>query len=198
MPLDAVLQLWGLSGAGFAHPGGSDRGPVSHTPLDVYKRQVGLPNQGVLILYEVLNERQDALAERSYAVWPDLATLMRAAGVPQLTVDGHRAVRDFDVFGLSFPTELNYTNMLAALELAGIALRAAERGEQDPLVVVGGHASFNPEPVADFIDAAIIGDGEQAVLRATDLLREWKLQGKPGGRAEALARLAQQLSLIHI
>ena len=154
--------------------------------------EVGLPNQGVMILYEVLNERPDALAERSYAVWPDLATLMRAAGVPQLTVDGHRAVRDFDVFGLSFPTELNYTNMLAALELAGIALRAAERGEQDPLVVVGGHASFNPEPVADFIDAAIIGDGEQAVLRATDLLREWKLQGKPGGRAEALARLAQQ------
>ncbi len=153
--------------------------------------EVGLPNQGVMILYEVLNERPDALAERTYAVWPDLAALMREEGLPQLTVDGHRAVRDFDVFGLSFPTELNYTNMLEALDLAGIPLHAADRGEEDPIVIVGGHASFNPEPVADFIDAAIVGDGEEAVLAVTDLLRDWKLAGRPGGRAELLLRLAR-------
>ena len=68
--------------------------------------EVGLPNQGLMILYEVLNERPDALAERTYAVWPDLAALMRENGVPQFTVDGHRAVRDFDLLGVSFPTEL--------------------------------------------------------------------------------------------
>ncbi|WP_168583660.1 TIGR03960 family B12-binding radical SAM protein [Gephyromycinifex aptenodytis] len=152
--------------------------------------EVGLPNQGVMILYEVLNERQDALAERTYAVWPDLEEQMRAAGVPQLTVDGHRAVADFDVFGLSFPTELNYTNMLSALDLAGIPLRSAERSDEHPIVLIGGHASFNPEPVAPFIDAAIIGDGEQAVLAVTDIIREWKAQGRPGGRHEVLLRLA--------
>ncbi len=156
--------------------------------------EVGLPNQGVMILYEVLNERPDALAERTYSVWPDLEALMREHGVPQLTVDGHRAVRDFDVFGLSFPTELNYTNMLTALDLAGIPLHAADRGEQDPIVLIGGHASFNPEPVADFVDAVVVGDGEEAVLAITDLIREWKaegLEGTDGGRHELLLRLAR-------
>ncbi len=153
--------------------------------------EVGLPNQGVMILYEVLNERGDALAERTYAVWPDLEALMREHGVPQLTVDGHRAVRDFDVFGLSFPTELNYTNMLTALDLAGIPLHAGERGEDDPIVLIGGHASFNPEPVADFVDAVVVGDGEEAVLAITDIIRDFKAAGRPGGRHELLLRLAR-------
>ena len=86
--------------------------------------EVGAPNQGVQILYEVLNERDDALAERTYSVWPDLEALMREHGVPQFTVDAHRAVGDFDVFGLSFSTELGYTNMLTAIDLAGIPLLA--------------------------------------------------------------------------
>ncbi len=153
--------------------------------------EVGLPNQGVMILYEVLNERADALAERTYAVWPDLEALMREHGVPQLTVDGHRAVRDFDVFGLSFPTELNYTNMLTALDLAGIPLHADARGEDDPIVLIGGHASFNPEPVADFVDAVVIGDGEEAVIAITQIIRAWKGEGRPGGRHELLLRLAR-------
>ncbi len=152
--------------------------------------EVGLPNQGVMILYELLNERPDALAERSYAVWPDLAALMREHGVPQLTVDGHRNVRDFDIFGLSFPTELTYTNMLEALDLAGIPLHAADRTDEDPIVLIGGHASFNPEPVADFIDAVVVGDGEEAVLAITDLVGAWKREGQPGGRTELLYRLA--------
>ena len=153
--------------------------------------EVGLPNQGVMILYEVLNERTDALAERTYAVWPDLEAQMREHGVPQLTVDGHRAVRDFDVFGLSFPTELNYTNMLTALDLAGIPLHADARGEDDPIVLIGGHASFNPEPVADFVDAVVIGDGEEAVIAITQIIRAWKGEGRPGGRHELLLRLAR-------
>lgn len=80
--------------------------------------EVGLPNQGVQILYEVLNELPDVLAERTYAVWPDLEKLMRAHGVPQFTVDAHRSVRDFDMFGVSFSTELGYTNLLTAIDLA--------------------------------------------------------------------------------
>src|SRR3954451_23614272 len=120
--------------------------------------EVGLPNQGVQILYEVLNEQDDVLAERTYAVWPDLEALMREHGVPQFTVDAHRAVRDFDVLGLSFSTELGYTNMFTALDLAGIPLAAADRDESHPIVLAGGHAAFNPEPIAEFLDAAVIGD----------------------------------------
>ena len=96
--------------------------------------EVGLPNQGLMILYEVLNERPDALAERTYAVWPDLAGLMREHGVPQFTVDGHRAVRDFDLLGVSFATELGYTNLLEALDLAGIPLLAENRDESHPAI----------------------------------------------------------------
>jgi hypothetical protein len=108
--------------------------------------EVGAPNQGVQILYEVINEREDALAERTYAVWPDLEALMRDAGVPQFTVDAHRAVGDFDLLGVSFSTELGYTNLLTALDLARIPLLAADRDESHPVVVAGGHAGFNPEP----------------------------------------------------
>ncbi len=153
--------------------------------------EVGLPNQGVMILYEVLNERADTLAERTYSVWPDLEELMRTHGVPQFTVDSHRPVRAFDLLGVSFATELGYTNLLAALDLAGIPLRAADRGDDDPIVVAGGHAAFNPEPIADFVDCAVIGDGEQAVLTMTDIVKAWKAEGRPGGRAELLLRLAK-------
>ena len=153
--------------------------------------EVGLPNQGVMILYEVLNERPDALAERTYAVWPDLEALMREHGVPQFTVDGHRPVGAFDVLGVSFSTELGYTNMLTALDLAGIPLAAADRDESHPIVLAGGHAAFNPEPIADFIDAAVLGDGEQAVLTITEVIKAWKTEGRPGGRPELLLRLAE-------
>jgi radical SAM family uncharacterized protein len=141
--------------------------------------EVGLPNQGIQILYEVLNEREDVLAERCYSVWPDLEQLMRAHGVPQFTVESHRPVRAFDVLGVSFATELCYTNLLTALDLAGIPLSAGERGEGDPLVLAGGHAAFNPEPIAEFIDGAVLGDGEQAVLTITGLIRDWKRAGNP-------------------
>jgi len=157
--------------------------------------EVGLPNQGVQILYEVLNERDWILAERTYSVWPDMEAVMRGHGIPQFTVDNHRPVGAFDVFGLSFSTELGYTNMLTALDLAGIPLHAADRGADDPVVLAGGHAAFNPEPVADFLDAAVLGDGEEIVLAISEVVREWKAEGRPGlagrtPRDELLYRLA--------
>ena len=153
--------------------------------------EVGAPNQGVQILYEVINERPDALAERTYAVWPDLEALMRANSVPQFTVDAHRPVGDFDVLGLSFSTELGYTNMLTALDLAGIPVLASERDVSHPIVIAGGHAAFNPEPIADFIDAAVLGDGEEAVLLITDVLKAWKAADRPDGRSGLLLELAR-------
>lgn len=153
--------------------------------------EVGAPNQGVQILYEILNEIDDVLAERSYAVWPDLEALMREHRIPQFTVDCHRSIRDFDVLGISLATELGYTNMLTALDLANIPIRASDRDDSHPLVIAGGHAAFNPEPIADFLDAAVLGDGEEAVLLITDHLRTWIGEGRPGGRTELLRRLAR-------
>ncbi|MBO0775010.1 MAG: B12-binding domain-containing radical SAM protein, partial [Actinobacteria bacterium] len=93
--------------------------------------EVGIPNQGIQILYEVLNGQDGVLAERSYSVWPDLEKLMRENRIPQFTVDAHRPVRAFDVLGVSFATEMCYTNLLTALDLAGIPLSAEDRGEGD-------------------------------------------------------------------
>jgi radical SAM family uncharacterized protein len=152
--------------------------------------EVGLPNQGVQILYEILNERDWILAERTYAVLADMEAVMREHAIPQFTVDGHRPVADFDLLGVSFSTELGYTNLLTALDLAGIPLHATHRTDEHPVVIAGGHAAFNPEPVADFIDAAVLGDGEEVVLAISDVVREWKHEGRPGGRPELLARLA--------
>ncbi|MFA6574635.1 MAG: TIGR03960 family B12-binding radical SAM protein, partial [Nocardioides sp.] len=170
-------------------------GPTVHWALmypDAY--EVGLPNQGVQILYEVLNERDWIVAERTYSVWPDMEQVMRTGDeqgpIPQFTVDAHRPVRDFDVFGLSFSTELGYTNMLNALDLAGIPMHAVDRTDDDPIVLAGGHAAFNPEPIAMFIDAAVLGDGEEVVLAISEVVREWKSEGHPGGRDELLRRLA--------
>jgi radical SAM family uncharacterized protein len=151
--------------------------------------EVGLPNQGVMILYEVLNELPWALAERTYSVWPDLAKLMRAADVAAFSIDAHRPVKAFDVLGVSFSTELGYTNMLEALDLAQIPLHARDRDESHPIVLAGGHAAFNPEPIAEFIDAAVLGDGEQAVLEMSEILRRAKRDGL--SRHDTLLELAK-------
>jgi radical SAM family uncharacterized protein len=171
-------------------PWGSDERTVRWALMYPDAYEVGLPNQGVQILYEVLNERPDTLAERTYSVWPDLEALMREHAVPQFTVDAHRPVGAFDLLGVSFSTELGYTNLLTALDLAGIPLHTDDRDESHPLVIAGGHAAFNPEPIADFIDAAVLGDGEQIVTAITEVVRTWKQQGRPGGRVELLSRLA--------
>ncbi|MBA2715730.1 MAG: TIGR03960 family B12-binding radical SAM protein [Propionibacteriales bacterium] len=152
--------------------------------------EVGLPNQGVQILYEILNERDWILAERTYAVLSDMEQVMREHAIPQFTVDAHRPVSAFDLLGVSFATELGYTNLLTALDLAGIALHAVDRGDDSPVVIAGGHSAFNPEPIADFVDAAVLGDGEEVVLAISEVVREWKDQGRPGGRDGLLMRLA--------
>src|SRR5690606_37840704 len=144
---------------------------------------------------EVLNERPDVLAERTYAVWPDLEALMREHGVPQFTVDAHRPVGAIDLLGVSFATELGYTNLLTALDLAGIPLESRARDGSDPVVSAGGHAAFNPAPIADCLDAAVLGDGEEAVLEITAIVKAWKAEGRPGGREELLLRLARTESV---
>jgi len=152
--------------------------------------EVGQPNQGLAILYELLNEPDWMLAERTFTIWPDMAGLMREAGIPQFTWENHLPVRAFDVLGVSLGTELGYTNLLETLDLAGIPLHAADRGPGDPFVVVGGHAAFNPEPVADFVDAVVLGDGEEPAMAVSQAVRAWKSEGRPGGREGLLSRVA--------
>jgi len=125
--------------------------------------EVGLPNQGLQILYEILNERDDAEAERAYAPWTDLEGLLRQHGLPLFSVDTHRPATEFDVIAFNLSAELVYTNVLNCIDLAGIAVRSAERGEGDALVLAGGHCTYNPEPLADFVDAFVLGDGEEVV-----------------------------------
>ena len=135
--------------------------------------EIGLPNQGLQILYEILNERPDTLAERAYAPWVDMEAAMRHEGIPLFSVEGHLPARSFDVLAFNLSAELVYTNVVNLIDLAGVPLHAMERGADDAVVVAGGHCAFNPEPLADFIDAFVLGDGEEAVGEVNDVLADW-------------------------
>ncbi|MBM6904977.1 TIGR03960 family B12-binding radical SAM protein [Collinsella tanakaei] len=140
---------------------------------DVY--EVGLPNQGIAILYAVLNEQEGISCERGYVPWIDMADAMREADVPLLSLEGAAPLSSFDVVGLHLPHEMACTNMLETLDLAGIPLHSADRGEDDPLVISGGPSVYNPEPLAPFIDAFLIGEGEEHIVevcRAHERLRD--------------------------
>jgi len=145
--------------------------------------EVGQPNQGVQILYEVLNERPTTLAERAYAPWPDLEALLREHELPVFSLEHHHPASAFDVVAFSLATEIVATNLLTFLDLAHIPLDAADRTADHPLVIAGGHAAFNPEPIAPFLDAAVLGDGEEVVLEIDDAVRVWKAGGSRDRRA---------------
>jgi len=154
--------------------------------------EVGLPNQGLQILYEILNERDDAVAERAYAPWLDMEALMRARDVPLFSVDTHRPAGDFDLLAFNLSAELVYTNVLNCIDLAGVPVRGADRGPEHPLVAAGGHCTFNPEPLADFVDLFVIGDGEEVVAEVTEVVRDWKASGRtPGSRQGVLRELSK-------
>jgi radical SAM family uncharacterized protein len=152
--------------------------------------EIGLPNQGLQILYEILNERPGSVAERSYAPWVDLEARMRATGLPLFSVDTHRPAHEFDLLAFNLSAELTYTNVLNCVDLAGVPVRQAERGARDPLVAVGGHCTFNPEPIADFVDLVVLGDGEEVVSEISDVLSSWKASGRED-RGEVLRALAR-------
>jgi radical SAM family uncharacterized protein len=163
---------------------------------DVY--EVGLPNQGLQILAEILNERPDALAERSYAPWTDLEALLRRDGVPLFSLETHRPATDFDLVAFNLSAELVYTNLLNMVDLAGIPVRQADRRPEHPLVVVGGHCAFNPEPVADFVDVVVLGDGEEVVGEITEVVREWKASGRTEGSREGVLRALAQVPGVYV
>jgi radical SAM family uncharacterized protein len=140
--------------------------------------EVGLPNQGLQILYEILNERDDAVAERAYSPWTDLEPIMRRERIPLFSVDTHRAAGDFDVLAFNLSAELVYTNVLECIDLAGVPVRARERRPEHPLVGAGGHCTYNPEPLADFLDFVVLGDGEEVAGEVSEVIAAWKRAGR--------------------
>src|SRR3954454_24268171 len=138
-------------------------GAVSWLLVSPDTYEIGLPNQGLQILYEIRTERPDAAAERASARWLDLAGALREHAIPLFSVDTHRPAGDFDVIAFNLSAELVYTNVLECLDLANVPLHAADRGRRDPFVAAGGHCTYTPEPLADFLDFAVLGDGEEAV-----------------------------------
>jgi radical SAM family uncharacterized protein len=154
--------------------------------------EVGLPNQGLQILYEIINERDDALAERSYAPWTDMEAELRRHHIPLFSVDTHTAAGEFDLLAFNLSAELVFTNLLNCVDLAGTPVRSADRGPEHPLVVAGGHCTYNPEPLADYVDLFVIGDGEEVVAEITEVVRDWKAGGRgEGSRQRVLRDLAR-------
>src|SRR5438874_6325523 len=145
--------------------------------------EIGLPNQGLQILYEILNERPDAAAERAYAPWTDLEALMRSHGIPLFSVDTHRPAADFDVLAFNLSAELVYTNVLNMVDLAGVPVRNDDRAPSDPIVIAGGHCTYNPEPLAEYVDAFVIGDGEEVTSDIADVVGAWKRGGRASREA---------------
>jgi radical SAM family uncharacterized protein len=154
---------------------------------DVY--DLGMSNLGLMILYDAVNRRHDMLAERVFSPWTDMEAAMRQARIPLFSLESRHPLAQFDVLGLSLPYEQLYTNALNLLDLAGVPIRSSGRGQGDPLVIAGGHATFNPEPMADFIDAFLIGDGEEVLIEVLEEVAHSKQV--QAGRLDLLHDLSQ-------
>jgi radical SAM family uncharacterized protein len=135
---------------------------------DIY--DIGVSNVGLKILYDQINQREDALAERAYAPWVDMEAQMRASGIPLYALESKQPLACFDLIGFSLPYETLYTNALNVLDLAGIPVRSADRNDSHPIIIAGGHATLNPEPMHAFIDAFVIGEGEEVIHEIIDTI----------------------------
>jgi len=148
--------------------------------------EVGMSNMAIPILYNILNKRQDVLAERVYAPWTDMEAMLRSSGIPLYSLETKRPLGDFDIIGFSLGYELTYTSVLNMLDLAGIPVFREERDGRYPLIIAGGSSSLNPEPMSDFIDVFVIGEAEEIIARFIDVFREYH-----SDRKKLLLKLAE-------
>jgi len=142
---------------------------------DIY--DIGVPNLGITILYDLINSREDSLCERAYVPWLDMETLMREEEIPLYTLESYHPLNQFDIIGFTLPYETLYTNVLNALDLSKIPLKTSDRDDSQPLIIAGGHAAYNPEPMAEFIDAFVIGEGEEIIHELINIFQQEKLKG---------------------
>ncbi|HDN05074.1 MAG TPA: TIGR03960 family B12-binding radical SAM protein [Chloroflexi bacterium] len=131
---------------------------------------LGMSNLGLMVLYDLINRSPRYLAERAFVPWIDMEDAMRTAGLPLYSLESKRPLIDFDVLAFSLPYESLYTNFLNALDLSEVPLYSSDRDDSHPLVIAGGHSTFNPEPIAPFLDAVVIGEGEEIILEILDTL----------------------------
>jgi len=153
---------------------------------DIY--DLGQSNLGLMLLYDILNRRDDIAAERAFSPWLDMESALRENDIPLYSLESKRALADFNIIGVSLPYETLYTNFLNVLDLAHLPLRSAERDEAQPLIIAGGQSVYNPEPVAPFVDAFAIGEGEEIFLDVIDAYQAWQATGE--SKRELLATLA--------
>jgi len=144
---------------------------------DLY--EIGMSNMALPILYDILNGQSDILAERFFAPWVDMEAALRAAGIPLLSLESKRPLKDFDAIGFSLDYELTYTNVLNILDLSQLPVLASERDDSHPIVIAGGSCCLNPEPISEFIDLFVIGEGEEVLPELVDCLRQWKKNKAP-------------------
>ena len=145
---------------------------------DIY--DLGMSNLGLMILYDIINKHRGLLAERVFSPWTDMEELMRQERIPLFSLESKRPIRDFDMLGISLPYEQLYTNTLNLLDLGGLPIRSEDRDESYPLVVAGGHACFNPEPMAPFIDVFVIGEGEEIILEIIGTMNTYPTPSREG------------------
>ncbi len=145
---------------------------IALTFPDTY--ELGMSNLGLMLLYDIINRQPDMLAERAYAPWIDMEAAMRREGIPLFSLENRRPLAEFDIVGFGLPYEQLFTNVLNCLDLAGIPQRSSQRGPDDPVIIAGGSASTNPEPMWPFIDAFLLGEGEEAILEIARVVQAWK------------------------
>ncbi|RYD01757.1 hypothetical protein N752_28285 [Desulforamulus aquiferis] len=142
---------------------------------DVY--EVGMSHLGLQILYHVVNSRKDALMERVFAPWTDMEKELRQERLLLFSLESQRPLVDFDIIGFTLQYEMSFSNIINMIDLAGLPIRAADRDVTMPLIIAGGPCAFNPEPIADFIDLFVIGEGEEVILELIDTVKDLKQQG---------------------
>ncbi|MCR1972881.1 TIGR03960 family B12-binding radical SAM protein [Clostridium sporogenes] len=143
---------------------------------DVY--EVGMSHLGMKILYYILNERKDTFCERVFAPWPDMEKIMREENIPLYGLESKDPIKDFDFIGFTLQYEMSYTNILNMLDLAGVTIKASERGEEEPIVMCGGPCAYNPEPLYNIADMFVLGEGEELNTKVLDLYKKYKGKGK--------------------
>ncbi|HCP95350.1 MAG TPA: TIGR03960 family B12-binding radical SAM protein, partial [Anaerovibrio sp.] len=153
--------------------------------------EVGMSNLGLKILYEVLNNRQDTACERVYAPWTDMEAIMRERSIPLFSLESFTEIKKFDFLGFTLQYEMIYSNILNMLDLAGIPIWAKDRNDEASFIVGGGPTVYNTEPIADFFDFFILGEGEEVISEVAETFVKWKREGKPGGRKGFLKEVAK-------
>ena len=161
---------------------------------DLY--EIGTSHFGLQILYSILNGEDKIAAERFFAPAEDLEALMREKGIPSLSMESRKDLKEFDLIGVSLLYELNFTNILTLLDLSSIPFYAKDRDDSFPLIIAGGPCAFNPEPLADFFDAFVVGDGEEVVLEISRTIIDFKKEGD--GKKESLLRILSKIQGVYV